>query len=1590
MVKAPKVSPTVEFVKNALGIISQAMASSFTPISRFASTPVYQAGRDQIVDLLDMGSSVISMDDFRPMVVEIGDAIKSADSNKEYITRAKKDREGYTFEIYKKPTQGGQFVFSTMTNSFPGSTLREFKNRISSKDKLSVLWKMMAEAGFSFTPNEEKFTAYYSPTVYGAGTKQKELPEPLELITVDTTSIKGILDKIEGSMNHLHSQKLANSVYNVTITYEVEVEDLGFDVSVIITPKILLSVSNMLLPYLAETTDKSANDFLAITWMNDAVARATKPTKGSRNLPAVDMRITSEQLRKTKERFGVAKPRVNAHGFCISKNRLPMFVPVVDSTAEYMKDNSNYSVDENGYIEYEDVSAEWASKIIMVDWFNDVIVYTNASGRISTHRLLGYVPLDATSEYVFLNTPLGDRSVKETMNNLAKVVNSIVSPSDAQQYLSADFSKTDSYNAGKITQSFMDLIISIVTIRLNRTLDVVDPGFGHEIVSQPLIKHLFGIELEELSEPHRSQCAHLAAYLKAASKKRAEVTMAVMNRIVGLEYFLVMPNKIEAAFPSIKEETLKERDKRRNNGKLLDVIDLPNLDAGPDGNLQGFLPHQVRIISESAQGADTGLVGVATGGGKSILQLADVLLKLQENPKWRPICVTKTRLVKNLISEFNYFSRGKLNVVSLTKAQMKYIQQTMKLYTAQAFVNWVKNLPPNTIFVCSYSDFSSLTPIFDDLDVPSRVMLSDIGLPQFLHIMRIIGFDIVECDESHIIKNMKSKRSRYSYSLLAQAKVKKEMSGTLLSNTAVDIIGQSYGLNPMIFGDNEDDFKDLYNISSGLIKSDESAFKINERLAKFTQRSEATREDWAYLLPDMYDQTLSPELTPKQEKFYAKLLLEAEAELKAKMDKGSPGDVDDEADPEGGDEEDEDDSMLAAIDSSLAKAEQFLLAPDTNEQYLAWSENPTGADLVSAVVKAVDAKLAEIYRNRGSDHSNNKTAVFSIHKVASIHFMKHTKFKDIALHYTAGDEQVIRKFKSDPDKLLLVADSTSLREGENLQMLSQIFTTQPTWAPGDFEQLLARMYRPDPKGTYSKDRIDHYWVIPSHMRGQPTFSTVKLARMASKAVSLARLRYERDPRWREISWEFEDLDLLRMNLKTVFQSSTQDIEPYLRAWEKFVRFERKINQDMRIKVAKITEDANPGVKLLDSSNRVIDRSLFNKLVMREARSTTMLPNSKRVFTPWARGAVPADIHRMSLSILGADKIEVGAYVMTEYGPAIVQNVGENQLTVELYGRKRAKVYRDRVAVPSGDGVKKLEDLISNNSAWATESFVDAMRNLATYDADESLAPKSGRKRTQVADNTRTTTPIPTAEPVRPKPEPAPSTRFNIKDLKEDSDEQEEEEALAIEEIYTYLMNGMPALVILEAPSGVENLGWNRVAPFVGMRFKNWKIADSFLATMLKRFSMTQSKYDLLEEEMDEFRSGNVMKLTRRVTDAQARNFFVSNHRKLGTSKDGRDRVDPYWIAIDRDVYLAFSTESHSQKVMTWLKSIASRNSGDIKTPKNFPEMHVKIFSSLSEATSDVRELGRAFSIPEGQIRQELRELKEDVQALRGKRTVPTR
>lgn len=1607
MARTPKkvINPVQEFLKEAPQIWRSLYYASLRPLASLMSTEAQSAMKQAVSDVI--GKSAFSdVSNYFRFQSAVEGAIQSNLTGRSSITeqlRIKKDGNGYVFNLVGRVSS--VLSLSSTMESLPGySDILASKPTATKKEFLSPIIAALEVCGLPVKHIDGSEEVVLDLMDYTELDKNKHpLGENLSTASEIVSIFKHVVPAQYARGSAAYKPRIGAQVFvdtSVIGQYSLEV-DVFFEIK----------VSNDVFEQIAQSDEGTAKPFLALSWMTEAVRNGLNSGMGRwTTAPAVDLRTTSKLLDGVRKIHGKAKARVNEHGYCICDLGLPMIIPDKNNTEAYMKSVSQPEMSEDGYFVFDSNLEAWANKLILVDWFNDVIVYTDSSGRLRYKFMYGFVPLDKSSEYILMNTPLLDSLLlKDTLTALKDIVDPIVSPDEATKYLDPK-GPGAALDGGRVKQTFNSLFnyIRMSTTRLQHT----DVEFEHDNPTAMLVKHALGFDLDEVPNDHlRATCAHVAAYIRALYDRRTEINLPVMTLLVGVTWLISSVYRGPEAYAKIKEEGIRKR-ALMSQAPTLKSFDIPNVDTN---NLKGVMPHQAKILSTRFAGVADGSLNAAAGAGKTLMILADILYKKEQHPEWKPLIITKSRLVKSFASEINYFTKGKVNVMSIRPRTLRILKKKHKIDTFEKLLDWVKKLPANTVFLTSYPALRSRAKIYPDLTVPSRVFMQDIALPQFLHIIRLLGFEQVQCDESHLIKNMKSLQAQYAYSVMAQATEKVIASGTQTPNTVVDLLGQGFAISPAIYGKHLNTFKERYNLSSGIV-DDDNAAALRKRMQRFLQESTAYKEDWAFVLPDLKDQLVYTDLTPKQIEFYKGLLEAALIELKDRLDGKKPNtpekedkpkldgeedddeEDDDEDDDDGMDEDlDEEGKIMQAIDRSLAKVEQFVVSPDTNVDYINSGLNPDGNDLISPLVGLVDGYLDRIYADKTADHSNNKTAIFGINKVASLHIMKYSRHRAKMVHYTAGNEEAIRRFKTESDVWILTADSGGLREGENLQMLSYIFDIQAPWSPGDYEQLVSRMYRPDPKGVYNKEFVYHYWCN-ARLPNMPGVNTIKLARMIAKAISTARYKYDRDPRWMKVAPRFEDLGLLTMSFDFLINVTPADLQPYLDAWEDFVDWETSLNAENRRKVAQEIEMENPGVKLLDSSGRVLDRNLFVSLAMKEVKSTKTIRGSRKAYVPWDLGITPADVHDMGLVVLGGQKAEAGMYVMTEFGPGIIQRAGTRTCVVEINGLRKVTLSRQSIAIPvSQEGKNKLGKMISDPSVWKAET-IGPVETLGKIDPSASLAPKGSiskvKKEPKVAPTIVpkpaapvTITPKPT-KPIGTNPLDAPIPGKQPKPAAPVKKEPKVLTKTPVEEIYTYLVNGYPALVIYDPPEQVYDYGWTEVGDFFTVEFKTWTIAEKFIDALATKFFMTQNEVERLFEEMDAFRKGKAMKLTQRPSSAEVRNFFIAQHRKPTQSKSGKDKVIPYWLAIDGAIKLAFSKASHSPSVLRWVKATKAKNPSITKINET-DGFAVRTFSTLKEAADAIREVGQVLDMPEADLRNELRELKVEIDNLRATKKVPS-
>jgi hypothetical protein len=507
------------------------------------------------------------------------------------------------------------------------------------------------------------------------------------------------------------------------------------------------------------------------------------------------------------------------------------------------------------------------------------------------------------------------------------------------------------------------------------------------------------------------------------------------------------------------------------------------------------------------------------------------------------------------------------------------------------------------------------------------------------------------------------------------------------------------------------------------------------------------------------------------------------------------------------------------------------------------------------------------------------------------------------------------------------------------------------------------------------------WVQIERYDGKPGINQIKMARMVSKAISLARLKYGETPQWKKVSKQLDSLELIRMSLSFLFESEQSDLVPYFESHATFTDWERFLNESARQELAYKLEIENPNIKLRDDNGKIIDKTLFLKLAMREAKSTKDIPGSKKAYVSWEAGATPADPLKMGLAIIGGDLLEVGNYVVTEFGPAIVSDVKKDTCRVELFGRKKVNLPRNKISMPETDSGKELlNEIIKDPSKWRAESAFasEIMINLRNVEIEESMAPK-GKKQLR-----------PTQTPAIPVLSPKPITKLvEDKPIPVDDMEEDEMDAPEIEdlEVNAFLINTMTALRISNDAPVLKELGWKKVEPYLALQFNNWGSMESFIETVNGRFHFKEGVYDKLYEEIELIKVGRAMRVDRIIKQSEIRQFFLEDSRKLGNFR-GMPVVDPYISTSGRDVRLVFSKKAHAPEVITWINAMTTKHAGRIKKPFNSDSFWIKFFASPREAAEDIRSVGRKFNIPKQEIIAELTELRDELIDLKKQKTRP--
>lgn len=1221
--------------------------------------------------------------------------------------------------------------------------------------------------------------------------------------------------------------------------------------------------------------------------------------------PITNIKIKNQEFIKTYK-FS-PKSRTNKEGFCILKDGKIAWIPEIDYTESYINilksayDAERNIIKSNAELE-KNMNLSIKNKAIYTDWINNKFIYTdNTTGRFTIIDLAGAVPLDPITIYKLLNTSINSEDTNFDISGFFQAANNI-----AEKFHTYDSNKAKENGVystiGTMKKYIEDRAIGDITLAHIA---------GKEIENEnPLISEV----IEELRNTLNRTYPYVMKYDKSIRtiiddlKIGFEIILNYgknYNKYHDIHIKALQTNNIS----NITEEKVYEQ--IEINPEFFSLPNLPNLKV--------LMPHQCASIGGFNKLPKFAIIDIAPGGGKSTLLISDILILLSSGKIKRALLCMPGSLVRNFASEIIDKSGGHINVFPITWGNSARPGTIRKLKYNLGFndldtIKYIQNMPKNTLFITSYEFVKSKSNINTEIREPKinygDILIDNYPMVQFL---RICGFDYIGIDESHKIKNEDADVTKAMDMLAPDSEFKRTASGTMIPNQPVDLVGQINYFNSAIL-QNREKFENKYgrrdSFNNKVIGWDNELGNElrNNMLPSYLQYIRKDREDWSFILPDASEHfhEVDPGLTKKQQQFYENILKE---ELQALLD-----------DPkikkmlQEGKEEDEI-KIEQALKRQLAKVEIFINAPDENEAFRASLDENDIINLKSPKVDYIDKIITKHFADKDN---NGKIILFCYNTAVSRHFMKYTIHKNKCIHYTAGDYDVIDEFKKPESKFtVLVANEGSLKEGQNLQIASRLIRSQTLWSPGDQEQALSRIFRPD--FEFSRERIDLDWVILRN-----TLEVAKTARLISKIISNAQIDYADFNKFPNFPKDhLIGFDLISMSFETLRRFKTfEDIkndkgQHYLKEGYQILRSW----QDNRLKIKR------------EKIKSIVEKRLGEKIDIKELRQKALihhyyesdLPGSRKVYVPREPGS-EIDPTIKNIKLVSASKydpetdietdeikIERGEPVETEYGPGYITKININDIHVKIKGfPKPVKLSKSNIGIPK-DKISRLR-----------------LKNFIVNDPMGSsvlILPKSVRDIDETIEHINI--------------EEKPDIKINVS-----------------------ILNGFPILWAAGKENNIDYLkkrGWDLLPRLMITQIKNRYGIDSLIKEFNNQGILIQDKRIKLLKELEEkiIAGKNALNKTKKENFSVRLNKFLRfTYRKIESKKAAK----PFVFIWDNIPYIAINTYQHQPRVLNKIKFMPKKIGFTKWVDLSDNEIVIFPFYNINNALKEIKDIRKDINI----------------------------
>jgi hypothetical protein len=626
--------------------------------------------------------------------------------------------------------------------------------------------------------------------------------------------------------------------------------------------------------------------------------------------------------------------------------------------------------------------------------------------------------------------------------------------------------------------------------------------------------------------------------------------------------------------------------------------------------------------------------------------------------------------------------------------------------------------------------------------------------------------------------------------------------------------------------------------------------------------------------------------------------------------------------------------------------------------------------------------------------------------------------KKRSVRYQAGAFDKVEQFKTDDKIRFMVADEISISEGHNLQVGSRIIRMQQVWTPGGETQSLARIRRPDPFGKFNRDSLGYDIIVATKPSGAPTIDDLRIARLLAKKFNNAMVEFGYVPSFRNTFFkgDVKILPPVRMSMKIIQSFPEELLNQYFEQQKKYNNWFQQSSLEETKKIGREVESLT-GQTLLDDAGRPLSVKDFVAAVVVPTIEGEAIPGSASCYVPWLPGVQPINpmgfdmqpIRSLTVPVSDEDEdsdeegdgpededddpsvidnveIKIGDYVMTEFGPGIVDGILRNghRLTIRIPGlppskgekMKRVRLPKTCVYVPMDEeGAKTLANAIRGKSGAPVR--MPKHKPITNEQRQEADKRKRGRNTPEPEftdfeagdddfdeddiDLLGLEDELEDEEPEDPIDTLIEEEEFEDEDEEEEDEEEETEATVALQAL---AINGQLAIVGYDTAEGnamdtlYTRYGFKPFPDMARVGFKNRKALDVFLARVSKaNYVIPRNLMAEIEGVAQGLSSRGKLRQVEPYDFSEITNFMKVEQKRVPTRASSRDpqTFRLYPIVQKGEFYLCASISKHPFNVLSILGKLMQGIPNTEKVQK-FDDMGVKFYRNISEAKKEAKKI----------------------------------